>query len=137
MKYSSKKEMKYSKGIIIKNMANGPSSLLDEIAVFFVLLFRNTKASFKKLFSKGASFQSKGLPGNLARDLSGTDKDKDKKEKPEEKEEVSGDKKSLKGELVSNVPGSQMEVWEYPPLSLLSNEGGGKAERGNLIRAQH
>ncbi|MBI4059007.1 DNA translocase FtsK [Candidatus Microgenomates bacterium] len=33
--------------------------------------------------------------------------------------------------LVSNVPG-QARVWQYPPLSLLSDSVGGKAERGDI-----
>ena len=32
----------------------------------------------------------------------------------------------------SAVPGAQKKVWEYPPLSLLSDEVGGKADRGNI-----
>jgi len=37
----------------------------------------------------------------------------------------------LKAILVSNVPGEE-KVWEYPPLSLLADSVGGKAERGDL-----
>ena len=31
-----------------------------------------------------------------------------------------------------NVPGAQAEVWQYPPLSLLSDNQGGKADRGDV-----
>lgn len=31
-----------------------------------------------------------------------------------------------------NVPGAQADVWQYPPLSLLSDSQGGKADRGDV-----
>lgn len=34
--------------------------------------------------------------------------------------------------VATNVPGAQNEVWSYPPLSLLSESGGGKADRGDV-----
>ncbi|MBM3208948.1 DNA translocase FtsK [Candidatus Shapirobacteria bacterium] len=34
--------------------------------------------------------------------------------------------------LVSNLPGAKPTVWQYPPLSLLSDGFGGKADRGDL-----
>jgi len=34
--------------------------------------------------------------------------------------------------IVSNIPGSQQKMWHYPPLSLLSDTGGGKADRGDV-----
>ncbi len=37
----------------------------------------------------------------------------------------------LTEELVTNVPG-QTRVWQYPPLSLLADSVGGKAERGDI-----
>jgi len=36
-------------------------------------------------------------------------------------------------QLVSNIPG-QDKLWEYPPLSLLSEDGVGKADRGDIKR---
>lgn len=33
--------------------------------------------------------------------------------------------------LVSNLPG-EVKVWKYPPLSILSDVGGGKADRGDI-----
>ncbi len=35
-------------------------------------------------------------------------------------------------EAAINVPGAQSEVWNYPPLSLLSDSMGGKADRGDV-----
>lgn len=40
-------------------------------------------------------------------------------------------KTELKEELVTNVPG-QTKVWQYPPLSLLVDSLGGKADRGDI-----
>lgn len=40
-------------------------------------------------------------------------------------------KQDLEAKLVSNVPGED-RVWKYPPLSILSNGDGGKAERGDI-----
>jgi len=34
--------------------------------------------------------------------------------------------------IVSNIPGSQQKMWHYPPLSLLSDTSGGKADRGDV-----
>jgi len=34
--------------------------------------------------------------------------------------------------VISNVPGIQSRVWEYPPLSLLSESFGGRADRGDV-----
>lgn len=106
---------------------------LDEIAVFFMLLVKNIKTSYRSLFSKGLPFKAKGFPGDVAREVSQLTKDKEKQEvqKDEEEKDKSG-LQSKMGQLISNVPGSQMEVWEYPPLSILSSELGGKAQRGNL-----
>ena len=34
--------------------------------------------------------------------------------------------------IISNVPGSQQKMWHYPPLSLLADTAGGKADRGDV-----
>lgn len=34
--------------------------------------------------------------------------------------------------VATNIPGAQNEVWNYPPLSLLSEASGGKADRGDV-----
>ena len=34
--------------------------------------------------------------------------------------------------VISNTPGAQQEIWHYPPLSLLSDTHGGKADRGDV-----
>ena len=34
--------------------------------------------------------------------------------------------------VVKNIPGEQQEIWHYPPLSLLSDSAGVKADRGDV-----
>jgi DNA segregation ATPase FtsK/SpoIIIE, S-DNA-T family len=34
--------------------------------------------------------------------------------------------------LVSNVPGAQDQIWHYPPMSILNESLGGKADRGDI-----
>jgi len=47
------------------------------------------------------------------------------KSAPSEKPEISP-------EIISNIPGAQQKMWHYPPLSILANSIGGKADRGNV-----
>lgn len=72
---------------------------------------------------KGANFKNKKkklkiLGGNKESD----EKEDDLKTKP---------KDQLASKLVSNMPGDD-QVWKYPPLSLLSDSGAGKADRGDI-----
>lgn len=43
---------------------------------------------------------------------------------------------TVAGDLISapaaNVPGAQVKIWNYPPLSILSESFGGKADRGDV-----
>lgn len=49
------------------------------------------------------------------------------------KETVPSEKKDdLEGQSLINVPGAAVQVWEAPPLSLLSSSGGAKADRGDF-----
>lgn len=42
---------------------------------------------------------------------------------------------SLETQVLSNVPGTTKSVWEYPPLSLLADTVGGKADRGDVKKS--
>lgn len=53
------------------------------------------------------------------------------KPKPEIKKEASSSADGLVAETVKNLP-SETVVWEYPPLSLLSDERGAEADRGDV-----
>jgi len=52
-------------------------------------------------------------------------------EKEKEKEREKG-KVPVEPEIVVSVPGAQKMIWEYLPLSLLSDEIGGEADRGDI-----
>lgn len=54
-----------------------------------------------------------------------------KKEKKREKREPEIPAE-LGTQVVTNIPDPQQKVWEYPPLDLLAEEIGGKADRGDL-----
>ena len=46
--------------------------------------------------------------------------------------EASGEKETEEFPSVTSIPGAQTTVWNYPPLSLLSETTGGKADRGDV-----
>jgi len=45
---------------------------------------------------------------------------------------VLSEKPEISPKIVSNIPGAQQKMWHYPPLSILANSIGGKADRGNV-----
>lgn len=51
-----------------------------------------------------------------------TEKPKTQAEKP----------RPARPEIISNQPNAQQQIWQYPPLSLLSDTTGGKADRGDV-----
>ena len=53
-------------------------------------------------------------------------------EEEQKKLSPSQEKLKLEAQVLSNLPGTTSTVWEYPPLSLLSNETIGKADRGDV-----
>lgn len=54
---------------------------------------------------------------------------KREKKKEEKKPEIPAE---LGTQVVTNIPDPQQKVWEYPPLDILAEEIGGKADRGDL-----
>jgi S-DNA-T family DNA segregation ATPase FtsK/SpoIIIE len=80
-----------------------------------------------KLPTAPAGFTIKGLTGELGKPASAVAGKKaaelDSKKAPVLPE---------KAQLISNQPGSQQQIWHYPPLSLLSDAVGGKADRGDV-----
>ena len=58
------------------------------------------------------------------------------RESGQEQEELKPENKKaldeLGSQLVTNVPAAQKKIWQYPPLSLLSDSIGGEADRGDL-----
>lgn len=93
-------------------------------------------AFYKKYIYKGP--QIKGLGGDKKLKVAGDMKfvggvDRDGIEPKIQKHTPIENTKDepLESKLVSNVPGAD-QVWKYPPLSLLSDAGGGKADRGDI-----
>jgi len=95
---------------------------LEEILLFLVQIFSSIKKGIGLI--KGVR-KPKFIPTKPALKVT----------PPEEKKEVSDKEKKaepgLKPALVSNIPGEE-KVWEYPPISLLADMVGGKADRGDL-----
>jgi DNA segregation ATPase FtsK/SpoIIIE, S-DNA-T family len=114
---------------------------LEDIALFFQTFFKkisslttkvvhpspNTSLSNKSMKVKGLSEEPNQTPQNqkpsfLPLNLKATQKDP----------LLSRDGKS---EVVANQPGISNVAWELPPLSLLSDEKRGKAERGDVNKS--
>jgi len=53
-------------------------------------------------------------------------------EEPEKPNPPSEKPRPVKPEIISNQPNAQQQIWQYPPLSLLSDADGGKADRGDV-----
>jgi S-DNA-T family DNA segregation ATPase FtsK/SpoIIIE len=94
---------------------------LEEILLFLIQFYASVKNNFfnkkaRKKFQFSDARQKALTPGD--------------RQKPSESK--SGEPEpSLKPALASGIPGEQ-QVWEYPPLSILSDSLGGKADRGDL-----
>ncbi len=99
---------------------------LEEILLFFVKTFSIVK-KFKLLFKKGSGKEKFSSLSNI--------KGESRFSLPKEKEFSAAKDEiketGLKPTLVSNVPGEN-KVWQYPPISLLADSVGGKADRGDL-----
>ncbi|MFC1627354.1 DNA translocase FtsK [Patescibacteria group bacterium] len=107
---------------------------LEDILLFFQKAYqkiKDTKSALptktkKPLFKpQSQGFKVKGL---------GTDQPKDSPpatdKKPKKDQKL--DPSSETAPIVSNPPGSQQSMWHYPPLSLLGDVNGGKADRGDV-----
>jgi len=84
------------------------------------------------------SFSLGGIKVNTNGLLDKDDAAKDKQAEPEfaldskKKAELAGKaEENLPDKVLANQPG-QEQVWEYPPISLLSQKGGAKADRGDV-----
>lgn len=85
-------------------------------------------SSFRGAFSAGKK-ELKVLGGENYEQSSGNDGPVLSKQQLPNKNSVSRD--DFESQPVSNTPGEDI-VWKYPPLSLLQEGGGGKADRGNI-----
>ena len=109
---------------------------IQEIAEFFTSLFPDKSNKSEE----GSGFQFPFSGGLKVRTAEHDDKDaKGVKEATEPEFAVYEKKpkpvididKDLPAQILSNQPG-QEQVWEYPPISLLSMKSGAKADRGDI-----
>lgn len=123
----------YAAGIFIGLIVLFDTSI-DELFEFITFIFNNVSRLFpKKLFTY---FKTKNIPNLKDRQMtikggykdftSSSDKDIALKSASIKKETS-----ILSDKLVSNTLATG-EIWEYPPLSLLSESPGQKAERGDI-----
>jgi len=93
----------------------------DQVVLFIVNIFRSlTKAFGKKeqpQFLQGKpSIKPSARPEVVVKEALRSSREGAEEELP----------------VATNIPGAQSGVWSYPPLSLLSEPGGGKADRGDV-----
>jgi S-DNA-T family DNA segregation ATPase FtsK/SpoIIIE len=102
----------------------------------FVVLFESSFEEVllvsSQVLSKIKELVSRVIKGFQGKSLSPSVKIRLKEEKGE-LEAAKREKKAPAGiEIPSSVSQASKAIWEYPPLSLLSDEIGGKADRGNI-----
>ncbi len=131
-------------GIIGSSIANAISSLVTRVGAAFLLFILSLIALVVTLNTSletafGALGKGASLSLGAAKTLAGKGKkEEDQKDLPfatrgmkvnehKKLEEVP----ALSTAVVSNLPGDS-QVWEYPPLDLLTDSLGAKAERGDL-----
>jgi len=96
----------------------------DQVILFVVNIFKAIKGIFGLRSKKSPQFiQEKPLLGRSMIRPEVTAKEALKTASGRETEEFP---------IIANVPGAQFGVWNYPPLSLLSDVAGGKADRGDV-----
>lgn len=93
----------------------------DQVILFVVNIFKGVKGIFG--FKKAPQFIQKPLAGGSMARPENAAKESPKNNSGRETEEFP---------ILADVPGAQSGVWNYPPLSLLSDASGGKADRGDV-----
>lgn len=100
---------------------------LEDVIILMINLFRFVKKN-ASLLIKSSKTQALSSPQKV--EIKGLE------EKEKEEKRTEAEKKAvpigLKTQVVSNIPAAQEKIWEYPPLSLLTDSIGGQADRGNL-----
>jgi S-DNA-T family DNA segregation ATPase FtsK/SpoIIIE len=114
----------FSGGILIGLIVLFNTSI-DQLVLVTVLLFKTAKKylfSFKKAKPR---FVQEKMP------LKVTEKEPVRKEVKVVSQPIPGSLEQMTV-AASNIPGAQMQVWNYPPISILSEGFGGKADRGDV-----
>src|SRR3972149_8460164 len=131
-------------GLVGNQIANFLSSFLTTTGAAFILFITATIALVVTLnTSLSTAFDAIGKSAsfsfNTAKTLAGKNKEKEeeKKELPfatrgmKVNETKKEEEPAISTAVVSNLPGDS-QIWEYPPLDLLTDSIGSKAERGDL-----
>ncbi|HEY4695168.1 MAG TPA: DNA translocase FtsK 4TM domain-containing protein [Candidatus Nanoarchaeia archaeon] len=131
-------------GLVGNQIANFLSSFLTTTGAAFILFITATIALVVTLnTSLSTAFDAIGKSAsfsfNTAKTLAGKNKEKEeeKKELPfatrgmKVNEAKKEEEPAISTAVVSNLPGDS-QIWEYPPLDLLTDSIGSKAERGDL-----
>lgn len=101
----------------------------------FIFLFENLKKIKERMIAARSRFQ---IGGRLLKRETGVAVQEFKEERGERaraKEEGAPSRKAARQlplEISQKLSSARKRVWEYPPLSLLSDEPGGKADRGDI-----
>jgi len=114
----------FSGGILIGLIVFFNTSI-DQLVLVAILLFKTAKKylfSFKKAKPR---FVQEKVP------LKVTEKESVRKEVKVVSQPIPGSLEQMTV-AASNIPGAQMKVWNYPPISILSEGFGGKADRGDV-----
>jgi len=122
--------------ILLGGTAIGLMVLFETSLADVLVTISDVGKQFKKIFSKKTIWPTTGTAGKgvtvkgmeeEGKQLKLEQAEKGKKKKKEDKE-----KTELGTQVVTNVPGAASQVWELPPVSILSESISGKADRGNL-----
>jgi S-DNA-T family DNA segregation ATPase FtsK/SpoIIIE len=105
---------------------------LEEIAIFVQSLFKGASSLGTVVSRKKPLLATNDTAAPLK--IRGIDnKPVDNKPDMTGKKPLAAEKKEMPLVLSPNpVPGQLNKIWQFPPLSLLSDETGGKADRGNV-----
>ena len=114
--------------------------LLGSVAIGFIIFtetpFDEILLTVTKLLRKLPKLSSqKRRPAYLAQTeikIRGMEEERRPKMGEAKREEKEREEEELGTQIVTNAPGPQQEVWEYPPLDLLSDSVGAKADRGDV-----
>ncbi len=105
---------------------------LDQIVIFLSKIFKPLTGIFTGLKKKQPQFVGERTSLNKTRDDSFVKSVPPPVQAKETPRMIDLRDNNELPELTTNVPGAQSTVWNYPPLSLLEERVGGKADRGDI-----
>lgn len=124
-------------GLFLSGLVVMTETGIDEALILVTQLVKRV-TGFVSLAKKTAMVGSLGQKEreikirNISPTQETTAADRERKEPEEKKEHAKTPQQNLETTVLTNVPGAIKAVWEYPPLSLLADTIGGKADRGDV-----